>query len=70
MRIVYTAHAEDQVAERKIERIWVEEAIKQPDLTVREGTKYYVSRKLNGHTLKVVYVREKYIYVITCFFVT
>ncbi len=69
MRIIYTVHAEGQLNERKIDKIWIEEAIKHPDLTVKEGSRTYVVKKLNSHTLKVVYVTEKYINVITCYFI-
>ena len=40
-----------------------------PDEPRREGNKHYAVKKLNGHTLKVVYVKEKYIKVITSFFI-
>lgn len=66
----YTLHAEEQIIERKIEKVWVEETIKFPDITKRDGSKFYVTKKLNGKTLKVVYVKEKYIKVITTFFIT
>lgn len=69
MRIAYTAHAEEQLYERKIEKVWVKEVIKHPDLTVKEGGRHYVIKALNSHTLKVVYVKQKYINVITCYFV-
>ncbi len=69
MAIRYTLHAKEQVEERKIHKIWVEETIRSPDVTRRNGHKYYVVKKLNGKTLKVVYVREKYIKVITSFFI-
>ena len=68
MNIVYTFHAEEQIAERKIEKIWVEETIRQPDSANSRGNRYVVSRKLNGHALEVVYVKEKYIKVVTCYF--
>ncbi len=68
MNIAYTLHAEQQTEERRIEKVWVEETIKYPHKTEREGRKYYVTRKLNGRTLRVVYVKEKYIRVITVYF--
>ena len=69
MEIVYTLHAKEYIKKRKIETVWVEETIKSPDETKREGHKYYVIKKLNGGTLKVIYVREKFIKVITTFFI-
>lgn len=68
MEIMYTLHAQDSVKERKILKAWVEETVKYPDFTQRFGNKYHVIRKLNGKTLKVVYVKERYIKVITSYF--
>ena len=68
MEIRYTFHAEEQINKRKIEKIWIEEAIKSPDVTKHHGHKYYVIKNLDGRTLKVIYVKEKYIKVITSLF--
>jgi len=67
MEIHYTFHAEEQIHERKIEKVWVEETIKGPDLTKHIGHKYCVTKKLNGLTLEVVYTKERYINVITVY---
>ena len=69
MKIVYTRHDEEQIKERKIEKVWIEETIKAPDETKRDGHKFYVIKKLNGMSMKVVYVEEKFIKVITAFFI-
>ena len=69
MDITYTHHAKDQIKERKVEKVWVEETIKSPHKTEKEFNKFYVIRKLNGRSLKVVYTKEKYIKVITVYFV-
>ncbi len=69
MNITYTLHAGEQIEERKIPKIWVEETIKSPDELRRKGNKYYATKKLNGNTLKVIYVRESYIKVITSYFI-
>ena len=69
MEIKYTLHAEEQIKERKILKVWVEETIKSPDKTKSAGHKFYIIKKLNGKTLKVIYVKEKYIKVITTFFI-
>ena len=68
MDIIYTKHAELQIEERHIEKVWVEETIKAPDELRTSGIKHYAVKKLNGNTLKVVYVKEKYIKVVTSFF--
>jgi len=69
MHIVYTLHAEEQLKERKIINVWVEETIKSPDMIKQKGHKCYVIKKLNGKTLKVVYVKEKYLKVVTAYFI-
>jgi len=68
MNIVYTEHAEDQIRDRKFEKVWIEEAIKHPDKTIRESkNRYYAVKKLNGITIEVVYEKERYIKVITVY---
>ena len=69
MNIIYTKHATEQIKERKILNVWVEEAIKSPTQIKINGHKHYVTKRLNGNTLRVVYVRERYIKVITAYFV-
>jgi len=36
MNIIYSLHAEEQIGERKIEKVWIEEAIKSPDYTKKK----------------------------------
>jgi len=69
MDIIYTDHAEDQLRERRLERVWVEETIRFPDVTEKDGVKHYVTKKLNGFTLRVVYVKETNIKVITMYWI-
>jgi len=69
MDIIYTSHANRQLKDRKIEQVWIEETIKYPDETKHKMHKYYVTKKLDGKTLRVVYVKEKYIKVITSYFI-
>lgn len=69
MEIRFTLHAQEQIQERKIHNVWVEETIKFPDLLTIQGNKNYAVKKLNGKTLKVVFIKEKYIKIITCYFV-
>ncbi len=69
MRIIYTLHAEGQIKERKIELVWIEEAINYPDQTKRVGNKFYVIKKLNGKRIKVVFVKEKFIKLVTSYFI-
>ena len=69
MDILYSYHAVYQMIERRIEKVWIEETIKFPDEIKRNYNKYYVRKKINGKTLKVIYVKERYIKVITLFWV-
>lgn len=69
MDIKYTLHAEKQIRDRKIEKVWIEETIKSSDKVKRKDNKYYIIKKLNRKTLKVIYVKEKYIKVITNFWI-
>ena len=69
MEVIFTNHARYQLKERKVDYIWVEETIKSPDITKKVDNKFYVIRKLNGRTLKVVYVKEKHIKVVTLYWV-
>lgn len=69
MDIRYTLHAEHQIKERKVEKTWIEDTIKSPDEIRRVGNKYYIVKKLNGKRLKVVYVKQSYIKVITVFWI-
>ena len=69
MDIRYTLHARMQINERKIETAWIHDTLSFPHKTERDGNKYYVTRKLNGKTLRVVYVKEKYIKVVTTYFI-
>lgn len=69
MKIVYTKHALYKINKKKLALEWIEETIKHPNFTNIEGHKYYAIKKLNGITVKVVYTRERYIKVITCFII-
>lgn len=67
MEIKYTYHARIQIARRRLEIIWIEETIKYPDTTKKEGYKIYARKKLNGITIEVIYVKANYIKVITAY---
>ena len=69
MHIIYTLHAEERIKERKIIKIWVQETIESPDILKQEGNKFYAVKKLNGKTLKVIFLKEKYIKIITSHFI-
>ena len=69
MEIVYTFHAQQQIIGRKIEKVWIEDTIKYPDHIFREGQKDYAVKRINGGTLKAVFIKEKIIKVITVYWV-
>ena len=69
MKIVYTKYADEQIEFRKVQKVWVEETIKSPDVIKNENPKFYAIKKLNGKKLKVVYVKKSFIKVITVFYV-
>lgn len=68
MEVRFTLHATHQLRERKIEKVWVLETIRAPDFVERNGKKHYAVKKLNGHVLKVVYIKETNIKIITLYF--
>ena len=67
MKIVYTRHLLEKVKEKKFIIEWVNETINYSNFTRVESSKYYAVKKLNGITLEVVYLKERYIKVITCY---
>lgn len=69
MIIVFTYHARTRFRRRKVESVWVEETIKFPDITEKKGHKFHAIKKLNGKTLKVIYVRDNYIKVLTLYYI-
>jgi len=68
MYLIFTNHAREQIEERKIIMVWVKEAIKWPDYTKRiSSNNYIVTKKLNGRSIEVVYIKERYIKVLTVY---
>jgi len=69
MKIIYTRHALYTLKKRKIEQVWIEEAIKSPDKLEKEFGKYYARKKLNGLSIEVAFEKIKYIKVITAYWI-
>ncbi len=66
--IIYENHAKKRIIERKINEIWIFETVKYPDSIRRFGNKYIVTKKINGHTLELVYIKQqKYINIKTLY---
>ena len=55
------------IEKRKLQKFWIEEAIKYPDKLEKYKGKYYARRRLDGVTIEVVYEREKHIKIITVY---
>ena len=70
MQIEYTGHAEERIKLRKILKIWIEEAIKWPDLTIRlNERKYIIRKKLNGLSIEIVFIKDKTIKILTTYWI-
>lgn len=67
--VIDTFHAEYQLKERKIDKQWIEEAIRSPNIIKHIGNKSYAIKKIGSKTLKVVYVKQRYIKIITIYWI-
>lgn len=70
MDIVYTRHAEEKIAERKISRAIIEHSLKNPDTVLEAAFGKQIAHKLiRNKLLRIVYTQrsEKYT-VITAYF--
>ncbi len=74
-RIIYTLHAERMLAEREVERSWVQRTVENPEFTepdtvYSEAVRAFRSIPENGgRVLRVVYVRDgEDMRIITTFF--
>lgn len=65
MEIVYTDHARDRILQRKIKKRWVEEALRNRDVTKNgKDNRNIAVKNINGEKISVVYVVENEDYVI------
>jgi len=68
MKSVFSNHAKKRLKERNIKGSEVSEVINFPEYTLKRGGEIEAYKKINGKTLKVVYIRkENYIKVITVY---
>ena len=65
MNIVFTDHAKERMEKKKNSEDEVIDAIEYAEKTEKIDDVYYTYKKLDRFTLKVVYVRENYIKVVT-----
>lgn len=70
MEIRLTYHAMKKADIKGILLIWIEEAIKYPDITIKiKENKYVVRKMVSKIALEVVYIKENYIKVVTVYWV-
>ena len=68
--IIYEDHAVERMKKRKISEVWIIETLRYPNTIKQFGNKYIVNKKINGHTLEVVYFKQqKYIKIKTLYWV-
>lgn len=69
MEIIYSQHAEGRLRKRKITPEEVEQTIKYPDTTNKIGDKFYSQKNIGRAKIEVVYERDKYIKIITVYYI-
>ena len=68
MDIVFTDHAKNRIKKRKISEEEVINAIKNPDKIEEIYGKYYVQKNIGKGKIEVVYEKDKYINVVTVYY--
>ncbi len=68
MDIVFTEHAKERMLKRKITEEEVKEAIKYPDKIIKKKGNYCVQKNIQRANIEVVYEKDKYIKVITIYY--
>jgi hypothetical protein len=69
MEIVFTEHAKERMKKRGITEDEVIQAIKNPDNTKKQGGNYYVQKNIGRAKIEVAYEKDKYIKVITIYYI-
>ncbi len=69
MEIIFTEHAKERMKKRNITKEEIIETIKNPDKTKKIGGKYSSQKNIGRANIEVVYEKEKYIKIITSYFV-
>jgi hypothetical protein len=67
LNIVFTKHAREQMNERGISEDEVLNTVKYPDKTMKRGEVYMAQKLTSQRLIEVVYIRERYIKVITVY---
>jgi len=69
MDVVFTIHAKNRIKKRKINENEVIDTIKNPDKIEERYGKYHVQKDIGRGIIEVVYEKDKYINVITIYWV-
>jgi hypothetical protein len=69
MEIVFTEHAKERMKKRGITEDEIIQAIKNPEKTKKAGGNYYVQKNIGRANIEVVYEKDKYIKVITIYYI-
>ncbi len=69
MNIEYTDHAIHKMKKRHIAEDEVASAIKYPENTRKVGDKYYAMKNIGRGSIEVVFIKDKYIKVITVYWI-
>ena len=69
MEIVFTEHAEYRIKKRKITKDEIINTIKYPEKTNKIGEIYYFQKDIGRGKIEVVYEKDKYIKVITIYWI-
>ena len=69
MDIIFTLHVKNRIKKRKIRDEEIFDAINNPDKISQEYGKYYVQKDIGRGKIEVVYEKDKYINVITVYWI-
>ena len=69
MKIIFTEHAKNRMKRRNINKEEIINTINNSAKTLKIGGKYYAQKNIGRSTIEVVYEKDKYINVITIYYI-
>ncbi len=69
MEIIFTKHALFRMKKRKLTKDEVINSIKYPENTSKKDGKFYVQKNIDKANIEIVYEKDKYIKVITAYYI-
>ena len=69
MEIIFTEHAKERLKKRKITKEEITEAIKFPEKVTKKKGLYYAQKNIQRANIEIVYQKDKYIKVITIYYI-